>query len=131
MEADTSRVLMSDSLKGQIPDIEEEQQSLIDRLIGVTATWKSGDLDDRTIFGSLRTFLMNKNGDFRELELRVLLDDALDMVSVVDVVFTKIELKHGERTLKSEGLSLVETRIIDIEVNSEPQMCTLALGLMR
>lgn len=135
MEADTSRVLMSDSLKGQIPDIEEQTQALIDRLISVTAKWHS-NTDDKganVLVGSLRTFLMAKGGDLRELEFRVLLEDALDIASAsaAGVSFASIELKHGERTLRSEGLTLVELRIIDTDLGTEPQMCTLALGLMR
>lgn len=129
MEADSSRVLMSDELRGQIPDIEEQQQLMIDRLVSVTAKWRSGSPEEHIVVGSLRTFLMGK-GSLREIEFRVLLEDALDIASTADVSFTSIELKHGERTLRSEGRDLVEARIIDIEVNTEPQMCTLALGLM-
>lgn len=131
MEADNSRVLMSDSLKGQIPDIEEQQQALIDRLIKVTATWKSGDDDKlKTIVGSLRTVMF---GQDPEIEFRALLEDVLDIVSANNVVFTSIELKHVDRTVHlPANLKVTAARILDFESTLEDfPMCTFAIGFQR
>lgn len=129
MKPDTSSVLMSEVLKGQIPDLEEVEVVdalaggkhvivILEKLVSTTAT---------TAVGILRGMLFDTDP---EVELRIDLTEALDIVEAKSLLIGKLELHHGERIVPVIGPFKVKAKRLD-EVSFADQLCTLGLHLTR
>lgn len=128
LKADPSRVLMSDMLKGQVPDLDSE---VFDNLAGggiyvVIDRRVAGQ--QLPLSGVLRSVLFD---EVPELEMRVELAEALAVVQANELSFEGVELQHGEKTtVQMPGpFKIKAARIQEIDVPN--QLCVLALQLHR
>lgn len=128
VEAETSKVLMSDSLKGLLPDeLDDEAAEKMERLtVTVVAAVQIGE-KKTVIPGILRSVLFEVEP---ELEFRVQLHEAISFVSANQLNFLGFELHHGTDIVKSPGPFLIKGVRID-DIDAVNQMCTLSLGLKR
>jgi len=123
--------LMSDVLRGQIPELEEEIQTQIEdmssKFVSVVAHVKDNTHRPRAFTGMLRSVLFEVEP---EIEIRVELSLALDIVEAAGLVFERFELHHGDRMVPMAGPYVPKAaRIQDIDVAD--QLCTIALGLKK
>lgn len=129
MKADTSNVLMSESLRGQIPELEDEHP--VDILRGkhvIVVTEKIVAGKSEGMVGILRGVLL---GSDPEIELRCELKEALGILKADSLSFTRFELHHGEETVVPiPGPFTVKAARLD-EVDVVEQVCTLGLHLQR
>jgi hypothetical protein len=128
MKADPSRVLMSEALRGQVAEELENEAavSLEHHAVTVVASIQLGDTKTAVV-GLLRSVLFEAEP---ELEFRVQLDDALDVVAAQSLQFLGFELHHSERVIETLGPFTVKGARID-DVDTLSQLCTLSLGLKR
>lgn len=127
VRADPTHVLMSDVLKGQVPEVESEfiehaaQQHVI-----VIAEYATG-ASRSSVVGILRGVLF---GPEPEIAFCVNLKEALDIIDTSGLTFGGFELHHGERIVKMPGPFCTKEARID-EINPNEQLCTLGLHLRR
>jgi len=130
MKVDTSHVLMSDVLRGQVPDLDEQieanTQDLARKHVLVVAE-KTVGAHVSGIVGILRGALL---GPEPEIEFRCQINEALDIIEASSLVFNKFELHHDERVLSVPGPFTVKAAKID-EISAQDQLCTLGLHLSR
>ncbi len=128
MKADPSRILMSDTLRGQVLDLDnaDDVDDLAHRYVTVVAARRlAGQLNPMT--GILRTVLFDIEP---EIEFRVELSDAFDLVQADKQTFDCFELHHGTRIVNLVGpFTAKAARIQEIDVRD--QMCVIALHLNR
>lgn len=126
---DTSRILMSDELRGTVPDLEEEvpEDPNAGQHVVVIAHRRVMEQID-PIVGILRSVLLN--GIEPKIEFRVQMKDAMDIVDTPGVSFDGFELHHGERIIKVPGPYIVTAAQID-DISPPDQMCTLGLHLKK
>jgi|SRR5579863_509824 len=133
IRAETSKVLMSDVLRGQVPEeIEDEAvngavDALEKSVISVVANVQVGKGKATAVCGILRSVLFEKEP---ELEFRVTLDDALAVVSAEGLQFLGFELHRGDQVIKSPGPYDVKGARID-DIDAAAGLCVLSLGLRR
>lgn len=129
MKANTSNVLMSEALRGQVPELEDEQ--VVDAFRGkhvVVVTEKVIGGKAEGMVGILRGIML---GVDPEIELRCELKEALEILRANSLSFTKFELHHGEETIiPIPGPFIVKAARID-EIDVMEQVCTLGLHLQR
>jgi hypothetical protein len=128
IKPDTSRVLMSDVLKGTIPELEDEiaKDPISGKhVIAIAHRVVAGKADG--LVGILRGVLFGKDP---EIAFRIELNDAMDIVDAPQLHFNGFEFHHGERIIKMPGPFLVEAARID-DISAQDQMCTLSLHLKR
>ena len=128
IKTDPSRLLMSDALRGRLPEELENEaaETLEQSAVHVIAKFTVGDTG-LAVIGLLRTVLFETEP---ELEFRTTLDDALTVVSAKSLQFQGFQLQYGDRTVDVPGPFLIKgARIDDISVGD--QLCVLALGLKR
>lgn len=121
------RVLMSEQLKGQVPEFDDERlDEIAGSFVHVIADRRfKGEPDP--LVGMLKTILFNVEP---ELEFTVELAEAIRSVSTDGLTFGGFELHHGETDTKIPGpFSVVSARIQDID--PARQTCVLALHLKR
>lgn len=127
----TSRVMMSDVLKGSIPDIEDDVpdagQQGTQHVVVIAAKRAANKPEPTPIVGILRGVMF---GVDPQVEFRVQLSDALDIIEQPNVSFDGFELHHGERIIKMPGPFLITAARID-EIIVQDQMCTLGLHLKK
>lgn len=129
MKANTSGVLMSDVLRGQVPEIEDEHpvDALRGKHIVVVAERIIGDKKEGMV-GILRGVML---GTDPEIEFRTEVKEALDILKANSLSFTRFELHHGEETVVPiPGPFTVKAARID-EIDIVEQVCTLGLHLQR
>lgn len=131
MKADTSNVLMSDVLKGQIPELDDSTVEAIaregEKYVTVVAERVIGSGTDAMI-GVLRGILL---GSDPEIEFRCDLSEALVLLKATNLSFNKFELHHGaEDIVTIPGPFIVKAARVD-EISPRDQMCTLGLHLAR
>lgn len=129
MKANPNNVLMSDVLKGQVPELENELP--IDQVHGkhvvVIAQRTIGDRTDGMV-GILRGLLL---GESPEIEFRCEIKEALEVMQANSLSFSKFELHHGVDTVVPiPGPFIVKAARID-EISAQDQVCTLGLHLQR
>lgn len=126
---DNSKILMSEALRGRLPDEYEDESMQPTVAEGVTAIVRitAGVKEKMTLVGAFRSALFEKEP---EIEFRVHLDEALDLVSAKDPEVDGFEIHKGERVVKVDGPFLLKGTRID-EVAPGSDMCLLALGLKR
>lgn len=128
IQADTSRILMSDALQGQLADLTDEAyDSLAGAGVYVIVDRRVGG-QQLPLAGVLRSVLFDVTP---ELEMRVQLEEALAVVQATDLTIGEVELQHGEKTtVKMPGpFTIKAARIEDIDVPG--QLCVLLLQLHR
>ena len=129
VKPENSRLLMSEALKGRLPaELEDEAaETLGNQAISAVIKLKIGD-KSTAVIGILRSVLFEKEP---ELEARVALDDAFNIVSSQNVTFLGFELHYGEKAVvKVDGPFVVKGVRLD-EVDALNQLCLLSLGLKR
>lgn len=128
MKADTNHVLMSDVLKGQVPELEGEHP--VDQLHGkhviVITERVIGDKVDGMV-GILRGLMLGENP---EIEFRCDIKEALAILKANSLSFNRFELHHGEDVVPVVGPFIVKAARID-EIVVQDQLCTLGLHLQR
>lgn len=128
MKANTEHVLMSDVLKGQVPELENEHP--VDQLHGkhviVISERVIGDKVDGMV-GILRGLFLGENP---EIEFRCDIKEALAVLKANLLSFTRFELHHGEDVVPVIGPFVVKAARID-EIVVQDQLCTLGLRLQR
>ncbi len=128
LKPNTSRILMSDVLKGQLPELESDA---IDELHGqyvhvIADRFMNGA--QLPLAGLLRTVLFDQAP---EIEMKIELSEALKTVKANDLRFDSFELQHGdEETLVMPGPFIVKAARIQ-EIDPTTQTCVLALHLQR
>jgi len=133
MRAETSKVLMSDVLYGQVAaDVEDEAvneaaDALERTVVNVVADFRFGQGEPTAVCGILRSVLFGKEP---ELEFRVTLEDAFSVVDGQDIAFLGFELHHVDKVIKVPGPFNVTGARID-EVDAVHGLCVLSLGLQR
>ena len=128
MKAETSKVLMSEVLRGRVPEeIENEAaQSIENGMVTVLIQVQRGP-KRTSIPGILRSVLFEAEP---ELEAKVELDEALNIIEAKDLQLLGFELHHGDRVIQVPGPFWVKGTRID-EINPLDGMCLLMLGLKR
>jgi hypothetical protein len=133
IKAETSKVLMSDVLRGRVPeDLEDEAvataaDTLQGSVISVIANVQVGRGVTTPVCGILRSVLFENEP---ELEFRLTLDDALAMVSTEGLQFLGFELHYGDKQIKSPGPYTIKGARID-DIDAANGLCVLSLGLKR
>ena len=133
MKAETSKVLMSEVLRGRVdPEIEDEAtqmgaDALEKSVVSVIANVQIGTGKSTPIVGILRSVLFEAEP---ELEFRVTLDDALSLVSAANPQFLGFELHHGDKVIKTPGPFTIKGARID-DIDPLQSLCILSLGLKR
>jgi len=120
-------VLMSDVLKGQVPDLDDdvidEQRNLRVIVIGEMIIGSSRS----AITGILRGVLFDVDP---EIEIRVDLSEAMGLIQASQLSFGGFELHHGTKIINMPGPFLVKAARLD-EISPETQLCTLGLHLKK
>lgn len=121
--------MMSDELHGNVPALEDEsgEADITSNFVMVVAARRVG-AEQQPVTGALRTVLFDPTQP--EIEIRVEMKDAFDIIEANNQVFDKFDLHHGERIVPMAGPFVVKAaRIQDIDVVN--QVCTLGLLLDR
>jgi hypothetical protein len=127
MKAETSRVLMSEALKGRVTEEIEDESAVVDQNF-VTVVLHVQVANKKTaIVGIMRSVLFESEP---ELDVRVQMSEALDIVSADALVILAFELHHDERVIKVPGPFKVKGARID-EHTPGTDLCLLSLGLKR
>jgi hypothetical protein len=133
MKAETSRVLMSDVLRGRVSEEIEDEATIAaadileKSVVSVVANLQVGTGKSTAVCGILRSVLFEAEP---ELEFRVTLDEALGIVEAQNVQFLSFELHHGERVVRTPGPFLIKGARID-DIDALNGLCVLSLGLKR
>jgi hypothetical protein len=122
---DPSKVLMSESLKGNVPELEEgitpEMQFVIaigHRRVGAK---------EEALVGSLVGVLFDVKP---EIEIKVPVDEAIAVVQAQQLSFDKFEMHYGDKVFELPGpFTVAAARMGDFDVRT--QMCVLMLSLQR
>jgi hypothetical protein len=127
VKADNSRVLMSEALRGQLPDLDDAGPAALEGSY-VHAVVDATIGDKQTAFvGILRSVLF---GDRPEIELRLQLEEAIAFAKASSPVVTAVHLLHGDEEVELAGpFTVVGLRLDDI--NAVEQLCVMSLGLQR
>lgn len=128
MKANSSQVLMSDTLRGNVAGLDEDVEATIEReqskfVVVIAERVEEGSSE--TIVGILRGLLV---GPTIELEFRTSLEIAMAIVGNDKVSFKRFELHHGLTIVPLRGPFKIKATRVD-EISSADQMCTLGLHL--
>jgi len=129
LHPNNASILMSDTLKGNVPVLEDEPappDPLENQHVVVIAAKRVGSQVD-AIVGILRGVLFDVDP---EIEFRIQLSEAMDIIEAPGISFDGFELHHGERIINMGGPYLVKAARID-DISSKDQMCTLGLHLKK
>src|SRR5579871_6313726 len=116
IKAETSKVLMSDVLRGRVPaDLEDEAavaaaDALERAVVSVIANVQIGTGKATAVCGILCSVLFEAEP---ELEFKVTLDDALALVQAAQPQLLGFELHHGDTVIKTPGPFLIKGARID------------------
>ena len=98
---DPSRLLMSDVLKGHVPDMESDSglSEMASNYVLVILDRVINGVDNKPISGILEGFMVRS--DELEVEVKITLDDALDLIEPgIEVTFNSCQLHSGERVIE-------------------------------
>lgn len=125
IKANTSRILMSDTLKEQLPELESDAaEELQDRYVHVVADRRINK-QQHPLAGLLVSVLFDVTP---EIEIRVELSEALKTVKAEQLLFNSFELQHGDETVQVPGPFKVKAaRIEDIDVMNQTSVLSLQL----
>lgn len=129
MNVDTERVLMSEALRGQVPELEGEERpdELSGKHVVVAAEMRTGG-QKKGLVGILRGVHL---GAETEIEFRIDLTEALDIIKAPALSFGGFELHHEEKTVVAiPGPFVVKACRID-EIDPAAQLCTIGLHLVK
>jgi hypothetical protein len=129
MKADNAHVLMSEVLRGQVPELESEHpvDQLAHQHVVVIAEKIIGGKTEGMV-GVLRGILL---GTDPEIEFRAELKEALEILKANNLSFSRFELHLGETlVVPIPGPFIVKAARID-EISPQDQLCTLGLHLTR
>lgn len=127
MKADTGHVLMSDVLKGQVPELEGEvPAAVVDRHV-VVVIEKVVSNESTAVIGVLRGVLL---GAEVELEFKCELKEALDILETKGLSIGHFELHHDQRVLQVPGPFIVKAARLD-EISPVDQLCALGLHMTK
>jgi hypothetical protein len=127
MKADTTHVLMSDVLRGNVPELEDVASSHDEtkRVLVVFDKVVSGR--EEGLVGILRGVLFDASP---EVECRVPLEEAFAVVQAQGLSFQRFTLHNGEDVIEVPGPFLVAAARID-DIDNPNGTCTLSLHLKR
>lgn len=128
MVADKSHVLMSDVLKGRVAELDardDVSELMDDHVMVVAERVIKGAID--TMTGILRGVMF---GIEPELEMRVDIKQAMEVVKAEDLSFKGFRLEHGDSVVEVPGPFVVKACRFD-EISAEDQLCTLGLHLKK
>lgn len=127
MKADTGHVLMSETLRGNVPALEGEElpPSIDQHVVVIIDRQVAGK--SLPMIGVLRGVLL---GHEPELEVKCELKEALDLLEAGNLSIGRFELHHGQRVLTVLGPFVVKQARLD-EIVAEDQLCALGLHLTR
>jgi hypothetical protein len=128
VKTDVDQILMSDILKGQVPELDGEHiDELRNKHITIVAGKTIGTKTESMV-GILRGIHV---GQEPEIEFRCEIKEALDIIEASQLSFSGFALHHGEdRIVQIPGPFIVKAARID-EISPVDQLCTLGLHLMR
>lgn len=123
-----TRVLMSDVLKDTLPELDEGQINLLsEQYVHVVAERIVGQKLE-PITGILSSALFAAVNP--EIEFKVLLKEAFDVIEASDQTFNGFQLQHGTRNIDMTGPFTVKAARVQ-DIDPELQTCVLALQLER
>lgn len=126
IKTDTNRILMSDTLKGMVPSLDDDSNS---STLGIVAV-----LCNRLINGVNEPFncmLHSVLFDIEpEIELLCSIDNALDTIQANSLKFQEFIIMYNDRKVEVPGPFIVKAAKI-YEVKSNLDQCILALSLQR
>jgi len=127
IKANPHHILMSDTLKGTVPEFESDTVSeMRDKYIHVVADRRiSGQ--QVPLVGLLRTVMF---GESPEVEMKVEISDAIATIKAEQLFFEVFTFQHGDDDLLLPGPFTVSAARIQ-EIDPITQTCILALGLQR
>lgn len=130
LKVDNERVLMSEALRGQVPELDggdpEFRRELMQKVVTVIAERRVGDKATAMV-GVLRGVLL---GSEPEIEFRCDLTEAMDVLEAQQLTFGSFELHYGERVVQIKGPFVVKAARLD-EITLDDPLCTLGLHLAR
>lgn len=130
MEAkiNTSKILMSDVLKGNVEELEEPAVDDLKNRFMTGVLIVQDPVHFNSLVGSISTCLLDVH---YELEIRVLMEDAfLAMKYWRDVKFSSYEIHYDKDIISIEGpLSISAIRVQEIDPGR--QTCVLAMKLLK
>jgi len=130
MKADSSQVLMSDVLKGNVPELDGDapvDQYQGKHVIVIAEKMTGGGNKVEGLVGILRGILFDVDP---EIEFRIDLKEALDIVEAQQLQFNRFELHHEERVIQIQGPFIVKAARID-DISAQDQLCTISLHLKK
>lgn len=127
MKTDTSKVLMSEALRGVLPEMDGSVHPASASEHVVVIVHKRTGAEQSAMVGVLRGVLL---GAEPEVEFRCQLKEALDIIESSNVTFVGFELHHGERVINVSGPFSARAARID-EIDVVEQLCTLGVHLQR
>ena len=125
---DSSVVMMSDVLRDNVSEVDNEVEQFSDRFIVVTLLVNTGD-SIQPIVGS--NIFYSLSNDEYELGVRVYVIDAFDLSGVWEKIKLEgFELELGKESIKFDGpLKIKSLQVKDID--PERQMCALVVKLCK
>lgn len=127
MKADPTQVLMSDVLRGSVPELEGETAPAANHVVVIADRITNGGTKRDALVGVLRGILFDVDP---EIEFRIALEEAMNIVQAPGLSFGGFELHHGERIIPMPGPFVVKAARID-DINVPDQLCTLSLHLKK
>jgi hypothetical protein len=129
LKTDPSRVLMSDVLKGQVPELEGEAglDPVSGKHVIVVAEKVTNGSKKEGLVGILRSVLFDVEP---EIEFRIDLTEALNIVEAQRLAFGGFELHHEARVIPMPGPFVVKACRID-DISAQDQLCTISLHLKK
>lgn len=124
----TDGILMSEILRGQVPQLEDDLPvSTDDMFVTVVAMKHVAGKDPIAIVGSLKSVVFEVAP---AIEFKVSLEDAFDVVEGQELWFSSIELHLASRIVTMGGPFAVTAAGVRLEVPADG-MCILSLSLAR
>lgn len=128
LKSDPSKILMSDALRGQLPELESDMVTQLQgQYVHVIADRRVGG-QSMPLAGLLRSVLLDVQP---EIEIKVEMSEALKTIKATDLSFEFFELQYGEdEDVTLPGPFTVKAARIQ-EIDPVTQTCVLALHLQR
>lgn len=135
LKADTSKILMSDALKDKISNFDDDVEKLdmlsiyviVERVQQAEGTQ---DEAPKPFSGILRGISIDQYKDI-EIEMRIPLDEAIQIVKDESVKVVGLELQQGDDTLKYFKETYLSKAIRVDEIDIVNQLCVLGMHLHR
>jgi len=124
----SDRILMSDSLKGMIPELEEATK-YSDHFVVATLMLEVAN-EQRTLVGSMHGVSL---GEDVKIDLRSTIEDSFFFVKLfsegTQITCKNIQLTLGDHSFDRSNILRVSS-VKMIEIDHQNKMCTLALDLI-